>query len=460
VFEFHIVGARLSYLVISKLRTKVVMILRKLAWALVLAFSVLIIGCDKNDEVLPPERIETGIEVNQVELKLGESKTLNPKVSAEGNVTYRWTLAGELVSNALEYTFNATDAGFYKLIFEVENESGKVSIAYNIHVAGPYTNGVFIVNEGWFGHENGNVNFWDRESDDIQHKVYAKENPDKELGVTTQYACVNDSKLFLVSKSPDNLVVVNSETLKELGRVSFASGQARAFAYYDETLGFLSTSNGIYAVNLSEFTLGDKIEDVGGEVGNMIVLNGKLFALKSKSLIVIDIATLTKEETFPISNNAGGLVKDKNDMIWVGSKSQLLKVNPENLSSETIDLTDGVSVNPSFGWAWNAGSLTYSKENHSLYFVNGGGWSPRSVGRYNIAEKTTEKLFSIDSDYMIYGAGTYIDPVSNKLYVTAIQGFGQAANFNRLYVYALDGTKERVLDYEHFYFAALCVANQ
>lgn len=405
--------------------------------------------------------LESDVENNAVILNLGESKVLKPIFEGEGDLTYSWILNNKEVSEEKEYTFEGTDAGKFNLKFELTQGDQTKSLEYNIKVDGTYSNGVFIVNEGWFGHENGNVNFWDRVSDDIQHKVYTKENPDKTLGVTTQYACINDSKLFLVSKSPDHLVVVNSATLKEMGRVALSgSEQARAFAYNNETSGFLSSSDGIYQVDLSSYTLGEKVTGVAGEVGNMIVLNDKLFALRSRELIVIDIASLTIEKTFDLANNAGGLIKDKDNMVWVGSGSQLLKVNSNDLSSETIDLTDGTSVNSSFGWAWNAGSLTYSKENHSLYFVSGGGWSPKSVGRYNIGTKSAEKLFDIDSDYMIYGAGTYVDPVSNKLYVTAIKGFGQAANFNRLYVYDLDGTKEKVLDYEHFYFAALCVTNE
>jgi len=438
------------------------MILRKMAWALVLVYSLLMVSCSDDDSIKAPSAITTAYEDNKLELSMGEIVKLSPSFEAEGEPEYLWEMDGKAVSTEAVYNFESSQTGQFKLTFEVSNKSGAQRVDYSVRVYGPYSNGVFIVNEGWFGHETGNVNFWDRQSDDIQHKVYEKENSGKNLGVTTQYACINDSKLFLVSKDPDNLVVVNSETLKEIGRVSLASGsgQARGFAYHDETSGFLSSSDGIYEVDLSQFKLGKKINGISGEVGNMMVLEGKLFALKAKELIVIDIASLKIEKTFTLANNVGGLVKDKDNMLWVGSNSQLLKVNPNDLSSETIDLAEGVSVNSSYGWAWNAGSLTYSKENHSLYFVNGGGWSPRSVGRYNIATKSAEKLFDIDSDYMIYGAGTYVDPVSNKLYVTAIKGFGQAANFNRLYVYNLDGTKEKVLDYEHFYFAALCVANE
>lgn len=439
------------------------MILRKMAWALVLAYSLLMVSCSDDDSIKAPSEITTAFENNKLELPIGEIVKLSPSFEAEGEPEYLWELDGKTVSTEAAYDFESSQTGQFKLTFEVSNKSGAQRVDYAVRVYGPYSSGVFIVNEGWFGHEPGNVNFWDRQSDDIQHKVYEKENPDKQLGVTTQYACINDSKLFLVSKDPDNLVVVNSETLKELGRVSLEKGNSRArgFAYHDATSGFLSSSDGIYEVDLSQYALGNKIDGVSGEVGNLMVLNGKLFALKAKELIVIDIASSKIEKVFTLANNAGGLVKDKDDNIWVAARTQLLKVKSTDLSSELLDLNNGIDINSSYGWAWNSGSLTYSKTNNTLYFMQKGGWSGiRQVSSYNIDTKVAKEVCTIDSDYMIYGAGTYVDPVSNKLYVTAIKGYGQAANFNRLYVYDLDGTQEKVLDYEHFYFAALCVVNE
>jgi hypothetical protein len=436
------------------------MILRKMAWALVLVYSLLMVSCSDDDSIKAPSAITTAYEDNKLELSMGEIAKLSPSFEAEGEPEYLWEMDGKTVSTEAVYNFESSQTGRFKLTFEVSNKSGAQRVDYSVRVYGPYSKGVFIVNEGWFGHEPGNVNFWDRQSDDIQHKVYEKENPDKKLGVTTQYACLNDSKLFLVSKCPDNLVVVNSETLKELGRVSLASGpeQARGFAYYDETLGFLSSSAGIYEVDLSQYILGNKIEGVSGEVGKMIVLEGKLFALKSKELLVINTTTLALEETITWEGFAGGMVVDKEGQLWISAGTQFVKVDPSSLKAEIIDLPEGFSVNK--GWVWDAGCLTYSKQENALFFVKKGGWSAREVAKYDIETNTAKIICEIDSDYQIYGAGTYVDPVSNKLYVTAIKGFGQAANFNRLYVYNLDGTKEKVLDYEHFYFAALCVVNE
>ena len=434
--------------------------LRKWTWALLMALSVFVVSCSDDDTVLAPTEITSGFEKNQVSLNLGESVNLEPKFEAGGDPVYKWELDGKIVADQMVYTLTPSKTGTYKLKFEVSNESGSQSVEYSIRVYGPYSKGVFIVNEGWFGHEPGSVNFWDRKSDEIECKVYEKANPGKELGVTTQYACIAEGKLFLVSKDPDHLVVVNSETLLEEGRVSLNIGrtQARGFAYQDDKTGYLSSSDGIYKVDLAQFKMGEKVPEISGEVGKMMVLEGKLFALQSNKLFVINTSTLAIEKTISMENSASGMVTDKDGKLWVSASTQLVKVDPVLLEEETIDLPNGYAVNK--GFVWDAGCLTYSKQENAFFFVEKGGWAARKVAKYDIETKTVETICEIDSDFQIYGAGTFVDPISNKLYVTALKGFGQDAKYNRFYVYSLDGTLEKVLNYEHFYFAALCVTNE
>lgn len=440
------------------------MVLRKWTWAFVMALMVVFSSCEKEDSISTPSILNSGAEGSDIELGFESTVRLAPIFKAEGTPVYSWTVNGEPVSDEYSYLFDGHGkaCGSYDVVFTLENESGKNTTNYTVNLHGRYNKGLFLVNEGWFGHETGNVNFWDRKSDEILEKVYQRENPGKELGVTTQYACLSNGKLFLVSKMVPNLVVVDAETMKEEGRLSLADGasQARAFACVDSENGFMSSSDGIYPVNLKTMTLGDKISGISGEVGNLLVADGVLYALKSKSLLVISTSDLSVTKTITFDSSAGGMVMDNGGNLWVGAGSKLIKVKCSDASFESIDLPEGVSVNSSFGWAWNAGSMTYSAKSNCLYFANAGGWAPSSISKYDISSKEGKKLVSIDSDYQIYGAGVYLDPISGKLIVTAVKnGWGQNYKYNRLYVYSEDGTKENVLNYENFYFPALCVGN-
>lgn len=426
-------------------------------------------ACDQDDSVYLTSPDLQQAESELVKLRHGDNYMLQPEFEANGDISYRWTLDGETVSNESTYNFSAEQLGKHQLSFELSNEMGSKSVNYSIDVSGAYSNGVFIVNEGWFGHESGSVHFWDRSSNQLQNEVYQIENPGKELGITTQYACVQNGHMYFVSKGyggqKGNVVVANANTLKHEGTITLPNGQCRAFVALNETTGYLSTGgvgtangSGVYRVNLSTNKVVSPIPGIGNsEVGNLLIASGKLFALRANDLLIINTQTNNLIQTIGLNGTAGGMVVDKNGDVWIAANSHLLKINPNTLAQTNVNLT-GVSVNPSYGWAWNAGSLTYSKSNHSLYFVNGGGWMPKNVGCYHISNNQAENLFSVETDFQIYGAGTYIDPIANKLYVTALKGFGQDGQYNRLYVYDLQGNKERTLSYDHFYFTALCIA--
>ena len=62
-----------------------------------------------------------------------------------------------------------------------------------------YTNGVFIVNEDWFGHSNGSINFINA-NDSIDYNVYKTVNPGEEFGVTSQYGTIYGDNFYIVSK--------------------------------------------------------------------------------------------------------------------------------------------------------------------------------------------------------------------------------------------------------------------
>ncbi len=62
-----------------------------------------------------------------------------------------------------------------------------------------FTNGYFLVNEEWFGHTNGSVNFIDNNGQ-INYRVYSNVNNNQAFGATTQYGTIYGDKFYFVSK--------------------------------------------------------------------------------------------------------------------------------------------------------------------------------------------------------------------------------------------------------------------
>ena len=63
-----------------------------------------------------------------------------------------------------------------------------------------YTNGVFLLNEDWFGHNSSTVNFYSYADGAIQYRVFQKENEGKTLGNTTQFMAQDANNIYFCSK--------------------------------------------------------------------------------------------------------------------------------------------------------------------------------------------------------------------------------------------------------------------
>ena len=66
-----------------------------------------------------------------------------------------------------------------------------------------YSQGVFIVNEDWYGHQNSTVNYLlpdDPEGNYWHYRVIQSENPGMELGCTNQYGAIWDGRFYLIAK--------------------------------------------------------------------------------------------------------------------------------------------------------------------------------------------------------------------------------------------------------------------
>lgn len=179
-----------------------------------------------------------------------------------------------------------------------------------------YTNGVFIVNEDWFGHQNSTLNFISNDGE-WTYRVIQKENPGKELGATAQYGTIYGDKFYIISKQEKDggaaiqggrLTIADAKTLKmEKQLTTFATNSegksiadGRSFLGVDETKAYIGTSNGIYILDLTTNEIKGQISGAegsatnlySGQIGNMVRVDNKVYAVhQTKGLIVIDAIT-------------------------------------------------------------------------------------------------------------------------------------------------------------------------
>lgn len=229
-----------------------------------------------------------------------------------------------------------------------------------------YADGVFMLNEDWFGHNNSTLNFIhpDNTVDPFEYYVIQNNeaNAGQSLGATAQFGTVYADRLFVVSKQDQDagsglspgeqgetrqggrIVVADAHTMEILARipvimandkgVSIADG--RGFVGVDETKGYVGTSNGIYVLRFSPFEITgcihgtentlveggeDKADDTGplyqNQIGMMLRTPAYVFAIQQdKGILAIDPQADTIVHVIPGCFSTMAMSRDGD--IWAG----------------------------------------------------------------------------------------------------------------------------------------------
>lgn len=294
-----------------------------------------------------------------------------------------------------------------------------------------YTQGTFIVNEDWYGHQNSTVNFLTSGGDWI-YRVFQKENDGHELGCTTQFGTIYGGKFYLVSKQQKDpgakitgsrFAICDAKTMKVIKEFQFIASKSikgstgqdstvsiadgRSYLPVDEHKGYIGTSNGIWVYNSDNMTVGKQIEGTGNpnasgygqlyyaQIGTMIRANDLVFAIHQQNgLLIIDPATdrIVRTIAAPVERDTvngkakdvqrgfGSIVRAKDGNLWISMTRNvmgdgaaipyLLKMNPCTLHADTlrIPLEKGIGMVPNSWYAWTADGFCASKQENKLYW--------------------------------------------------------------------------------------------
>lgn len=334
-----------------------------------------------------------------------------------------------------------------------------------------YTNGVFIVNEDWFGHQNSTLNFISNDGE-WTYRVIQKENPGKELGATAQYGTIYGDKFYIISKQEKDpgasivggrLTIADAKTLKiEKQLTTFATNSegksiadGRSFLGVDETKAYIGTTNGIYILDLTTNEIKGQISGAegsatdlySGQIGNMVRVDNKVYAVhQTKGLIVIDAITDKVKKVIPAEEGwgFGSVVLSKDGNLWLSladkngsgkADTRIVKLDPKSYKKEVITLPEG-TFGPANSWhAWTPDGFCASTQQNVLYW-NGGesSWfSNKTIFKYDIDKKECTKFIAIDDPWKLYGCSMRVHPVTDELYVSLYQDFGNQSYTLRKY---------------------------
>lgn len=341
-----------------------------------------------------------------------------------------------------------------------------------------YSKGTFIVNEDWYGHQNSTINFLTDDGEWI-YRVIQKENPGVEIGATAQYGAIYGDKFFVMAKQPKDpgasitggrITICDAKTMKVLKQIeniavddkgsSIADG--RGFLGVDEHKAYVGSSNGIYVLDLDSLKItgsvsgaGNDSDDpyqqlYGGQIGNMVRVNDRVFAVHQKNgLLIINPATDEVEKTVeaPEGWGFGSVVLSKDGNLWLSlaassgsgqADTRIVKLNPATLEQTIIECPEGI-FGPANSWyAWTPDCFCASKQNNVLYW-NGGNsswFSGKTIYKYDIDSNTFSTFIDYNDDpdgWQIYGCSFRVNPVTDEAIVSLYKGYGDPTYVVRKY---------------------------
>lgn len=326
-----------------------------------------------------------------------------------------------------------------------------------------YTKGVYMVNEDWTGHRNSTVNFLSKDGTFVYDHV-------ENLGVTACYGTFFGNRFYAISKQDGGygrISVCDANSTRVIKQIKDINGKEDgcSFCGVDEHKAYVSTSKGIYTLNLDELTVGAAVKNANGGnanlglCGNMVRLGDYVYATEyGKSLRIIDCNTDRIAAT--ITAKVYSITMSKDGQLWVSTDKGISRVNTETNKLETISLPEGINVPANTNGAWCPDGLCASMQNNVIYWTSVT-WNILKVFKYDIDNNEFAKVVDLTNDadkWKMYSASNLrVDPVTDNLYVSLFKAYGSQDYAVRIYDNNGTQLNEYELTQKNYWFPGMFV---
>ncbi len=353
-------------------------------------------------------------------------------------------------------TDGCVDAWVFKYLSGGEPNEYDGNIKY-LPATVDYTQGVFMVNEDWFGHRNSTTNYLTRDGKFVYNNT-------TEIGATACFGAAWGNRYYIIAKQAKDgganveggrITICDANTMRIIKQIKDIDGnnEGRSFCGVDEHKAYVSTSRGIYTLNLDELTVGAAVKNADGgdanlgQCGNMVRLGDYVYATEyGKSLRIIDCNTDRIVAT--IEAKVYSITMSKDGQLWVSTDKGISRVNTETNKLETISLPEGINVPANSSFAWTPDGLCASLQNNVIYWTSTSGGKTTIIFKYDIDNNKFAKVVDLTNDpekRSIYGCSFRVDTKTDNLYLTAAVGYNNDYKVRR---YDADGKQlaEYVMD--------------
>ncbi len=147
-----------------------------------------------------------------------------------------------------------------------------------------------------------------------------------------------------------------------------------------------------------------------------------------------------------------GFALTKDGMLWAANSNKLVKINPNSLESEEIQLPNNLKI--FIDTTYKPSGLCASITENALYFAHAPNFNGTDIYKFDITTQNVNKFFTAPTNYSGYGAGIQVNPQNGDVYLIYTED-GWGAHYLNTYIYVVDGvtgTQKAIIDYTGEYW--------
>ncbi|MCF6366265.1 MAG: hypothetical protein L3J35_08695 [Bacteroidales bacterium] len=285
--------------------------------------------------------------------------------------------------------------------------------------------GIFIINEGNFMSNNGEISFYNTASGELINNLYAKQNNNAVLGDVVQSMCIIDTLGLISVNNSRKIEIVDIKKFKHINTITDIS-YPRYIIPVRKNICYITNgknSGEVCVIDVSAKKIIKRIP-AGSNPENLLLLNNKVFVANGawghdSTITVINAETDEIITTTSVGDGTTDLVSSTNNNLWIlcqgksiydyptETASQLVCINPE-----TYEIIERINIGIT-GDDYYPVRLASDKKNGLIYYLEKSG-----VYKLSINNPQQKELFITGSYY-----GLEVNQENGNIYVFNDNGF-------------------------------------
>lgn len=300
-----------------------------------------------------------------------------------------------------------------------------------------YSDGLYLVNEGNFGSFDGDISFFDNETQTLYENIFQTENPGEEgFDVLQDFEIFGGKAYFLSKGASDNQIAIsNADDFSLTSTIDLATAGPQSITMISEDKAYVSCAN---APNLRILDIDSEsmIGSVGSSIGsfssqdNIAIYGSTAFIFMGDKLGIIDTELDSAYSDIELPNaevSCSGMVVSNDKLFvlsnsgWSGSSSRLFRIDL---------LTNEVELNLDLSTLGKA--MLLQSDDSNVYFMIGNEVYQLAMDS-DIIPSSSFATSSYEASWdLAYGKAFFVDINNSRIFIGSAEGFVEDGSYEVL----------------------------